>query len=54
MTVARLITAGWVVTQDEPDVEALLLFGDRIRAVGGLSDLKADAPEAERWTRARG
>ncbi len=45
----RLIVAGTVVTQSGPDVDALLLSGDRVLAVGTVAALSAIAPDAERW-----
>lgn len=44
-----LIAASRVVTQAGPDVEALVLFGDRVLAAGSRAEMKAMAPGAEAW-----
>jgi predicted amidohydrolase YtcJ len=49
MASATLVEAGRVVTQAGPDVEAVLLFGDRVLASGTRSEMRALAPDAERW-----
>ena len=43
-----LVTASRIVTQAGPDVEAMVLFGDRVLATGSVEEMSRLAPDAPR------